>query len=125
MVNIFSCACSPSTYLVFCCMSYLYIWDNNPLSVISFTNIVSSSIGCLFILLIDFFAVQKFLSLVKLICLLLILFLLPEELLFLIISFCLSSRSFIVPSLTFRSLNHFEFTFVYGVRECSKLLFYM
>ena len=30
-----------------------------------------------------------------------------------------SSKSFIVSSLTFRSLTHFEFIFVYGVRECS------
>ena len=30
-----------------------------------------------------------------------------------------SSRSFIVSGLTFRSLIHFEFTFVYGVRKCS------
>ena len=30
-----------------------------------------------------------------------------------------SSRSFIVSGLTFRSLTHFEFIFVYGVRKCS------
>ena len=30
-----------------------------------------------------------------------------------------SSESFIVFSLTFRSLIHFEFVFVYVVRECS------
>ena len=30
-----------------------------------------------------------------------------------------SSRSFIVSVLTFRSLIHFEFIFVYGVRKCS------
>ena len=30
-----------------------------------------------------------------------------------------SSKSFIVSGLTFRSLMHFEFTFVYDVRECS------
>ena len=30
-----------------------------------------------------------------------------------------SSRSFIVSSLIFRSLIHFEFIFVYGVRKCS------
>ena len=30
-----------------------------------------------------------------------------------------SSRSFIVSDLTFRSLIHFEFIFVYGVRKCS------
>ena len=29
-----------------------------------------------------------------------------------------SSRSFIVSGLTFRSLIHLEFIFVYGVREC-------
>uniref|UniRef100_A0A8D1GPF0 Uncharacterized protein n=1 Tax=Sus scrofa TaxID=9823 RepID=A0A8D1GPF0_PIG len=36
-----------------------------------------------------------------------------------------SSKSFIVSSLTFRSLIHFEFIFVYGVRECSNFVFYM
>ena len=30
-----------------------------------------------------------------------------------------SSRSFIVSGLTLRSLIHFEFIFVYGVRKCS------
>ena len=30
-----------------------------------------------------------------------------------------SSRSFVVSSYTFRSLIHFEFIFVYGVRELS------
>ena len=30
-----------------------------------------------------------------------------------------SSRSFIVSSLTFRSLIYFEFIFVYGVKKCS------
>ena len=34
-----------------------------------------------------------------------------------------SSKSFIVSSLTFRSLIHFEFIFVYGVRDCSSLIF--
>ena len=33
-----------------------------------------------------------------------------------------SSRSFIVSGLTFRSLIHFEFTFVYGVRKCSSFI---
>ena len=35
-----------------------------------------------------------------------------------------SSRSFIVSGLTFRSLIHFEFIFVYDVRECSDLIFF-
>ena len=33
-----------------------------------------------------------------------------------------SSRSFIVAGLTFRSLIHFEFIFVYGVRKCSSFI---
>ena len=33
-----------------------------------------------------------------------------------------SSRSFIVSGLTFRSLIHFEFLFVYGVRKCSSFI---
>ena len=33
-----------------------------------------------------------------------------------------SSESFIVFSLTFRPLIHFEFIFVYGVRKCSNFV---
>ena len=33
-----------------------------------------------------------------------------------------SSKSFVVSGLTFRSLIHFEFIFVYGVRECSNFI---
>ena len=33
-----------------------------------------------------------------------------------------SSRSFIVFGLTFRSLIHFEFIFVHGVRKCSSFI---
>ena len=33
-----------------------------------------------------------------------------------------SSRSFIVSGLTFRSLIHFQFIFVYGVRNCSSFI---
>ena len=33
-----------------------------------------------------------------------------------------SSRSFIVSDLMFRSLIHFEFIFVYGVRKCSSFI---
>ena len=33
-----------------------------------------------------------------------------------------SSRSFIVSGLTYRSLIHFEFIFVYGVRKCSSFI---
>ena len=33
-----------------------------------------------------------------------------------------SSKSFIVSGLIFRSLIHFEFIFVYGIRECSNFI---
>ena len=36
-----------------------------------------------------------------------------------------SSESFIVSGLTFGSLIHFEFLFVYGVRKCSNFFFYI
>ena len=47
-------------------MSYLYIFEINPLSVAWFANISSHSEGCLFILLMISFAVQKLLSLIRL-----------------------------------------------------------
>ena len=46
-------------------MSCLYILEINPLSVVSFAIIFSHSKGCLLILLIISFAVQKFLNLIK------------------------------------------------------------
>ena len=36
----------------------------------------------------------------------------------------LSSKSFIVTGLIFRTLIHSEFIFVYGVRECSNLILF-
>ena len=49
-------------FLALSCMSCLYILEINSLSVVSFASIVSHSEGCLFILLIVSFAVQKLLS---------------------------------------------------------------
>ena len=46
-------------------MSCLYILDINPLSVTSLANIFSHSEGCLFILFMVSFAVQKLLSLIR------------------------------------------------------------
>ena len=45
--------------LLLSCMSSLYILDINPLSDIRVANIFSYSLGCLFILLLVSFAVQK------------------------------------------------------------------
>ena len=54
-----------SAFLVLSCMSYLYILEINPLSVVSFAIIFSHSEGCLFILFIVPFDVQKLLSLIR------------------------------------------------------------
>ena len=51
-------------FLALSCMSCLYIYKINPLSV-SFAIIFSHSDGCLFILFIVSFAVQKLLSLIR------------------------------------------------------------
>ena len=51
-------------FLVLSCMSCLDIFEINSLSVASFTIIFSHSEGCLFTLLIVFFAVQKLLILI-------------------------------------------------------------
>ena len=52
-------------FLALGCMSCLHILDINPLSVVSFAPIFSHSEDCLFTLLIVFFALQKFVSLVR------------------------------------------------------------
>ena len=47
------------------CKSCLYILDIRPLTVASFSKIFSHSVGCLFIFIMVFFAVQKLLSLIR------------------------------------------------------------
>ena len=51
-------------FLLFSCMSCLYILEINHLSVVSFAIIFSHSEGCLFTLLVVTFTVQKLLSLI-------------------------------------------------------------
>ena len=117
-------------FMMLSSMSCLYILDVNPLSVISFANILSHLVGCDFVLLMVSFAVQKLLSFIR-----------SHLFIFVFISISLGGGSktsccdlcqrvfflcfplsFIVSSLIFRSLIHFEFIFVYGVRECSNLI---
>ena len=52
-------------FLILSCISCLYILKINPLSVDSFANIFSHSEGCLFVLCMVSFAVQKLLSFVR------------------------------------------------------------
>ena len=81
------------------------------------------SIVCLFVLSMVFFAVQKLLSVIRSHLFILLLFPLlyktDKKLLQFItktVMFMLSSRSFMASTLIFRSLMHFQFIFVYGVR---------
>ena len=66
-------------FLTLSYMSCLYILKINPLSVNLFANTFSYSVGCLFVLFMAFFAVQKLLSLVRSHCLFLLLFSLLKE----------------------------------------------
>ena len=57
--------CLLFAFLVLSCISTLYIWEINPLLMVSFAIIFSHSKGCLFTLLSVSFAVQKILSLIR------------------------------------------------------------
>ena len=117
-------------FLILSCRRYLYILRINPLSVTSFTNIFSYSEVCLFVLFMVSFVVQKHLSLIR-----------PHLFISVFIFIILGSGSkrscfnlchsvfflcfplsFIVSGLTFKSLIHFEFIFVYCIRECSNFM---
>ena len=118
-------------FLILNCMSSLYILEINPLSVALFAIIFFHYKSCLFILFIISFTVQKLLSLVR-----------SHLFTFVFISinlgggsdrillWCISnsvllifsSKNFIVSSLIFKSLIHFEFIFVYGVMRCSSFI---
>ena len=113
-------------------MSCLYILEINPLSVDSFANIFSHSDGCLFVWFVVSFAVQKLLHLLRSHLFIFVFISITlgdgsKKILLLFMSKSVlpmfSSKSFIVSGLTFRSLIHFEFIFVYGVKECSNLTF--
>ena len=52
-------------FLKLSCMCYLYVLEINPLSLASFANIFSHSEGCLLILFMVSFAVQKVLSFIR------------------------------------------------------------
>ena len=118
-------------FLLLSCMICLCILEMKPLSVTSFVNIFSRPVGCLLILFMVSFAVQKLLSLIR-----------PHLFIFyfhysswwvkkkLLLQFMsknilpmFSSKSFPVSGLTLRSLTHFEFILVYDVRFCSNFIF--
>ena len=98
------------------------------MAVVSFASIFSHSEVCIFTLLIVSFSVQKLLNLIR-----------PhlfafsphysrkwviEDLDLCHLAFCLCFPLIIglVSGVTFRSLIHFEFIFVYGVKKCSNFI---
>ena len=64
-VQIFCPFLDQAVFLIFSCMSCLYILEINPLSVASFAIIFPHFESCLLILFIVSFAVQKLLSLIR------------------------------------------------------------
>ena len=52
-------------FLILSCMSCLHILEINPLSIDSFVDIFSYSKGCLFVLFVVSFALQKLLSFIR------------------------------------------------------------
>ena len=54
-------------FLMLSCMGCLYMLDTNPLFIISLANILSHSVGCIFVFsfFFFFFAVQKLFSLTR------------------------------------------------------------
>ena len=109
-------------------MSCVYILEMKPLSITSFASVFSYSIGCLFILSMVSFAVQKLWTLIrshffKIFITLgdgskkIILWFMSERVLPMF-----SSKSFIVFSLTFNYIIHFEFISVYSIWECSSFI---
>ena len=121
-------------FFVFLVLSYrwcLSILEINPLSVTSFANIFSHSVGCHFVSFRVSFDVQKLLSLIRF-HLFISLFIGialgggSEKISLWFMSESVwpmfSSKNIIVSGLIFRSLIHFEFIFMYGVREYSNFI---
>ena len=156
MLSTFSCVCWPSVcllwgnaclglqyifdcflfvwllfvFLILSCISCLYIFEINSLTIASFAIIFPHSEDCLFTLLIVSFIMQKILRLIRSHLFIFPFFPLLWEV-GLTGSCCdlcqsvlpmFSSSSFTVSGLTLRSLIHFAFILVYGVRKCSSFI---
>ena len=112
-------------FLILSIMNCWFLLDINPLLAITFVNVFSQSIGCLYILLIISFAVQKLLNLTKSHWFAFV-FIFPDEtipkkkkkkLQFMSKSVLpmFTPRSFMIFIFIFRFLDNFGFIFVYGV----------
>ena len=117
---------------LFVCTKIIPLLEINSLWVASLANIFFHSEGCLFVLFIVSFAVQKLISLIRSYLFIFVFIFITlvgrsEKILLWFISRRIlpmfSSKSFLVSSLTFQSLIHFAFIFVYGIREyCNFIL---
>ena len=118
------------------CICYIGIWFLKFFCIklfsdIPFANIFSHLVGCLFILLMVSFTVKKLLSLISSIFCFCFCFCFPC-LRWQIQKYCkdlcqrvqslFSCKNFMLSGLTFRSLIHFEFIFVCGMRKCSNFI---
>ena len=109
------------------CMSYLRIFEINPLSVASFASIFSHFEGCLFILFMVSFAVHKLLSLIRSHLFIFVFIFVTlgggSKKIFLRFmsktSKCMFSSE--MSGLTFRSLIYFQFVFVLIIFACKIL----
>ena len=148
MLNILSCSCWPSVYcpwrnvylglltifwlscLILSCMNCLYILEIKP-SRLQDLQIFSPILWVILYFVYNFLCCAKALSLIRSHLFIFVFISITQgdgskKILQQFISKCLvpmfSFRSFIVSDLTFRSLIHFELTFVYGVREYSNFI---
>ena len=121
-------------WLLLSCMSCWYILESKPLLDALFANICSYSVGCLFVLFMVSFAMQKFISLIR-----------SHLFIFAFISIALrdwpkktliwfmwenvlpmfSSRRFMVSCLIFKSLSHFGFILCMVLGSVLISFFYM
>ena len=117
-------------FLVLSCESYLCILEINPLSIVSFVIIFSLSEGS-FHIAYSFLCCAKAFKFNQVPLVYFCLYFhysrtwVIEDLALLYVISVLpmfSSKSFIVSCITFRSLIHFEFIFVYGVRKNSNFI---
>jgi len=115
-------------FLLLSYISCLYILQIKPLSVASFESIFSQSVGCLCVFLMVSFAVQKLVRLIRSHWFIVVFISVtlgdwPEKTFVRLMSEnvlpVFSSRNLMLSCLRFKSLSHFEFIFVHGVRVCS------
>ena len=101
------------------------------MSLASFETIFSHSIGCLFVLFMVSFAVQKLVSLIRSHWFIFAFIFIalgdwPEKTFVMLMSEnalpMFSSRSLMVSCRIFKSFSHLEFIFVHGVRVCSSFI---